>query len=230
MGKELSAMWWRDPRLPFGSSPVECFFPPEKLGRATALHQRVRVLHLGDLRSPKVGVLTKTLEERVRRLKELCWRNLPVTGVVIHAESALGWEDGGQEARRGFWQLLAITFSGSPEVFVENNVVFAEGLRYEFIRNPLLLAEEVGEFRLRLALDTSHAAWFYQSWQNKLFDLVEDQKRVGHLHLSDWAPGGSKGKEHLPPGEGILPIAEIRARYRGDFTTVEVRPRLSRLW
>lgn len=219
---ELSIMWWRDPRLRFGRSPVECYFPPARLGRATGFPSRVKILHLGDLRSPNTGVLTQQLEERVASLAKLYRHNRNLRGVVIHAESALGWEDGERDARREFWQLLAATFGEHP-ILIEDNILLAKGSRYEFVRDPNRLAEEVGEVGLRLALDTSHAAWFYGGWPTQIFDLLGDPRRVGHLHLSDWAPDGPRGRQHLPLGKGILPIEEIRRSYRGELVTIEVR-------
>ena len=114
-------------------------------------------------------------------------------------------------------------FSGGPEVFVENNVLLREGSRYDFIRDPGGLAEEIGEFGLRLALDTAHAAWYYQGWPPGAFDLVGDPIRVGHLHLGDWAPGEGPGRQHLRLGEGTLPVDGILRAYRGSFVTLEVR-------
>ena len=117
---------------------------------------------------------------------------------------------------------MALTFRGSSvEVFIENNVLFKDGFRYDFIRDPELLAEEAGEFDLRLALDTSHAAWFYQGWPDKALELVGDLSRVGHLHLSDWAPGEGAGKQHLSLMEGILPIEAILKVYKGEFVALE---------
>ena len=204
-------------------SGLEWWVSPGELGAVTGIPLVAKVFHLGDLRSPDVGDLTCRLRGRVQELVTLCQICSQIEGVVIHAESALGWRGGDFTNRRGFWEFLVGAFSGRTEVFVENNVLLRKGPRYDFIRDPEVLADELGGFGLRLALDTAHAAWFYQGWPSEALSFVGDATRVGHLHLGDWAPGGGPGRQHLPFGKGVLPIKEILEVYQGEFVTLEVR-------
>ncbi len=70
---------------------VELYLDPSQLGESSQIPLGVRVIHLGDLRSPDVGDLTKRLGARVDELYKLCNRSSGIAGVVVHAESALGW-------------------------------------------------------------------------------------------------------------------------------------------
>ncbi|MFW6109939.1 MAG: sugar phosphate isomerase/epimerase family protein [Patescibacteria group bacterium] len=196
-----------------GFKGVECSYTADSIPLHGELVSECVVLHLGDLRFPYVGELTNFLRERIDQILFVA----QVDRVVIHAESALGWLDGERQARKEFWNRL----SDLPvDVVIENNVVKAPNKRYDFIRDPLLLLQEVSEAGLGLALDVSHAAWFYKGWPEAVFSVV---RAARHLHLSDWR----KGEQHLPLGEGLLPIEQILSNYTGKYTTLEVRDKVS---
>jgi sugar phosphate isomerase/epimerase len=61
-----------------------------------------------------------------------------------------------------------------------------------------------------LTLDTSHAGAARQD----LLELHDSMDaRVRHLHLSDST--ATRGDEHLPPGDGVLPLTELAAAMNG---------------
>jgi len=211
--------------LPKWADGLEWHIKPNPNMGTTTLPKQTLFAHVGDLREPRVGQVTELLERRLQALRELLQNNSQISGVVIHADSALGWEDGEQKARRRFWQLLAKTLNG-VEVFVENNVLFNPRPRYDFIRDPVVLANELGDTGLRVALDISHAAWFYQGWPSKIRELLIDPNRVGHLHFSDWRPE----RHHMIPGRGVLPVRQIIAHYKGNQLTFELRRGIRSLW
>ena len=62
-----------------------------------------------------------------------------------------------------------------------------------------------------LTLDTSHVGAARQVLLER-YELLRD--RVRHLHLSDST--STRGDEHLPPGQGTLPLAELAACMMGD--------------
>lgn len=196
------------------------------------LPRTVKVLHVGDLRSPQVGDVTPLLERRIQQLGKLVWRHYGLRGVVVHAESALGWKAGEIVARCEFWGKLHSLFTSHLQtpVLVENNVVHNPAPRYYFINDPYLLVSELSWEHLQLALDTSHAAWFY-SLQGRTVAMLTQflerfQQQVGHLHLSDWMSSAIKpaGQQHLSLGSGVLPIRRLLSVYRGDMLTLEVSP------
>lgn len=198
--------------LPNGISGVEWY------GRYKDIPSSAKALHLGDLRNGEVGCLTQKLMEKVGQVAEAVRENPQVGLVVIHAESALGWEDGNRKCRENFWGLLSSNIS--IPVAIENNIVFAAGERYDYIRFPRELLEEVTHFGLFVALDISHGAPFVN--QHELVELAQNQM-VKHLHVSDWvADGKAEGKQHLVLGEGTLPIKDILRKFQGDSVTLEV--------
>jgi sugar phosphate isomerase/epimerase len=92
----------------------------------------------------------------------------------------------------------------APRVTVENMfTVEAMGRRvdpYRWNDDPAFAAFPA------LTLDTSHAGAARQD----LLELYTSMgERVRHLHLSDST--ATRGDEHLPPGEGVLPLSELAA-------------------
>ena len=62
-----------------------------------------------------------------------------------------------------------------------------------------------------VTLDTSHVGAARQVLLDR-YELVRD--RVRHLHLSDST--STRGDEHLPPGQGTLPLADLAAAMVAD--------------
>lgn len=91
---------------------------------------------------------------------------------------------------------------GGPRVTVENMFsTVALGRRID----PYLCSDDPGFSHFdSLTLDTSHVG----AARQELLDMYELMRgRVRHLHLSDST--STRGDEHLPPGQGTLPLAEL---------------------
>jgi sugar phosphate isomerase/epimerase len=131
--------------------------------------------------------------------------------IVVHPPFRWQREYGNQ-----FIDLIKELNDANPEitVAVENMYdIDAFGRRV----NPYLHNDDpsLGSFPA-IVLDTSHAA--AARWDPlDMFQLIGD--RVQHMHLSDST--GTRGDEHLPPGDGDLPLGKLMhgvkvSDYSGD--------------
>ncbi|HZQ87773.1 MAG TPA: sugar phosphate isomerase/epimerase family protein [Acidimicrobiales bacterium] len=100
---------------------------------------------------------------------------------------------------------------GGPTVTVEN-MYTVEALG-RTVRPYLADADEDFAGYQAITLDTSHAG----ADRRDVLELYDQWRgRVAHLHLSDSTT--SRGDEHLPPGMGTLPLADLAgAMVRDDF-------------
>ena len=144
-------------------------------------------------------------EAKLRRAVELATALLAPT-VVTHPP--FRWQ---RDYAATFGDLVdGINAQGGPIVAVENmyTVDAPLGRRVE----PYLGNDDESFARYpALTLDSSHVGAARQ-------DLLERYRFMGdrlrHLHLSDST--STRGDEHLPPGEGTLPLAELAAAMVAD--------------
>ncbi len=211
------------------------FFPNTELGfRMAAEHgyDGVEVMVTHDRRSQTVAAvetLTTTYAMPVRAVHVPClvvsqhvWGWHPETKLRRAVEMAIAidaptvvthppfrWQ---RDYASGFAALVdeLNAIDGGPTVTVENmyTVDAPRGLRLEpYLGND----DEAFATYPALTLDSSHVGAARQDLLER-YAFMGD--RVRHLHLSDST--SSKGDEHLPPGQGTLPLHALAAAMVAD--------------
>ncbi len=218
-------------------TPAVAWVGPETLHRrAQEQGLLLSSLHPPTIPLPGWGWTTASL----RRLAGLA-RCLPDCRIVVlHLPAAQSESDPAMERFRRRLQALQQALSGSGIRVALENRNLQPGSPPGPLDDPAALLSFAQAHDCAIVLDTAHA-------ETLPWSLVEVygavRERLHNIHLSDATPAGWWGRfsyprsifsHHRPPGQGLLPLADLlqalaRERYSG-LITLELSPAALHIW
>jgi sugar phosphate isomerase/epimerase len=162
--------------------------------------------------------------DSLKRSVELCAEcGIPL--VNFHPPSWMG-------AELGFWRWLYRVMDFQKEIGQDTVIVTMENMPWvgkHFRVNPHILSstgkmmEFLQERNLYMTFDTTHMGSGKTNFINDFY-LCYNTGRIRNIHFSDYG----KGREHLLPGHGILPLTRFLNHLRStgyqDTLTLELSP------